>query len=288
VPPVTRSRFDAFLLDLDGTILDGRGALSGPTREAVARLTDEGYVVVLATGRSPAGTREVHRALGLSTEACCYNGSWIGRLDAPGDAPFHYAPIPDDVVPHLEPLERRARHGFRHHGEHKYTRRSADESHRRIARWFTNVVEVEALPGEALCPLPGRDLLRVSVFFDDLAATDAAWTALSDGARAALDRQTFPMAIFPDFEDVSLHLCEVQRKGRGKAEAYRLLSERCGIDPSRVVAVGDQRNDLPLLAEAGLAVCMGNAVPELREQADLVIGDHREDGFARFVATHVG
>jgi Cof subfamily protein (haloacid dehalogenase superfamily) len=284
VPIVTRDRYDAFLLDLDGTVLDGRGRLSDASRAAVGRLVDAGYVVVLATGRSPAGTREIHRELALPTEACCYNGCWIGRLDG-GAAPFHYAPIPDEVVPDLAPLESRARHRFRHHGDHKYTPRIADDAHRRIARWFTQVVEVEGDPAPAL---PDRDLLRVSAFFEDLEATDAAWTALSEGARAHLDRQTFPMAIFPEFEDVSLHLCEVQRKGRGKAEAYRLLAERHGIAASRVVAVGDQQNDVPLLEAAGLAVCMGNGVPALRAEADLVIGDHREDGFARFVADDVG
>jgi Cof subfamily protein (haloacid dehalogenase superfamily) len=280
---VTRDRFDAFLLDLDGTLLDGRGRLDGEERAAVLRLLERGYVVVIATGRSPAGTREVHRTLALETEACCYNGSWIGRLEG-GETPFHYAPIPDDLVPRLEPLERRARHRFRHHGEHKYTHRSDDERHRRISRWFTSVVEVEDGSGAGL---PARDLVRVSVFFEDLAATEAAWDSIAEDARASLDRQTFPMAIFPDFEDVGLHLCEVQRRGRGKAEAYRLLADRYGIDASRVVAVGDQQNDLPLLEEAGLAVCMGNGIPALRAAADLVIGDHRERGLARWIAAEV-
>jgi hydroxymethylpyrimidine pyrophosphatase-like HAD family hydrolase len=79
----------------------------------------------------------------------------------------------------------------------------------------------------------------------------------------------------------------VQRRGRGKAEACRWLSESRGIPPARVVAVGDQCNDVPLLREAGLAVAMGNAVPAARAEADLVIGDHREEGVARFLDDHV-
>jgi hydroxymethylpyrimidine pyrophosphatase-like HAD family hydrolase len=283
VPRVTRDRYDAFLVDLDGTLLDGQGTLDDGSRTAVARLLDAGYVVVIATGRSRAGTQEIHRALGLSTEACCYNGSWIGRFD--GEPPFHYAPIPDDLVPGLLPLERRARHRFRHHGDHKYTSRCGDASHQRIARWFTKVVEVDEDGGGRL---PDRDLVRVSAFFDDLGATEDAWGALPEDARRSLARETFPMAIFPGFEDVSLHLCEVQRKGRGKAEAYRLLADRYGVPASRVVAVGDQQNDLSLLGEAGLAVSMGNGVPALREVADLVIGDHREGGFARWIASELG
>jgi Cof subfamily protein (haloacid dehalogenase superfamily) len=278
---VTRDRYDAFLLDLDGTILDGRGELAPATREAVARLVDAGYVVVLATGRSPSGTRQIHQALGLDNEACCYNGSWIGRLD--GQAPpFHYSPIPDEFVPHLAPLESRARHRFRHHGDRKYTVKSEEATQRRLTGWFTHVSEVDADHA-----LPSRDLVRVSVFYDGAGSADAAWEALGEPARSALERQTFPMAIFPGWEEDALHLCEVQRKGRGKAEAFRLLSERHGIDASRVVVVGDQANDLCLFEDAGLAVSMGNGIPAVRAAADVVIGDHREDGFARFVAADV-
>jgi Cof subfamily protein (haloacid dehalogenase superfamily) len=289
MPIVTRDLYDAFLLDLDGTLLDGRGRVGDATRAAVARLVDKGYAVLLATGRSPSGTREVHRTLALDTEACCYNGSWIGDLHA-GGPPFHYAPIPDEVVPHLEPLERRARHRFRHHGEHKYTLLAADDdahrdSHRRIADWFTNVRELAAHEAHGM---PSKDLVRVSVFFDDGVAEEAAWTALAPEAREALDRQTFPLSLFPDFQDVGLHLCEVQRRGRGKAEAFRLLLERFGIPSERVVAAGDQRNDLPLLAEAGLAVAMGNSMPEVLEAADLVIGDHRTESLARWLDENVG
>jgi Cof subfamily protein (haloacid dehalogenase superfamily) len=289
MPIVTRDRYDAFLLDLDGTLLDGRGRVGEATRAAVSRLVDKGYAVFLATGRSPAGTRPVHETLALETEACCYNGCWIGDLREARD-PFHYAPIPDEVVPHLEPLERLARHRFRHHRDHKYTVRASDHdphrgAHRRIADWFTNVRELEASEAHGM---PSTELIRVSVFFEDGEAQEAAWTSLSPEAREALDRQTFPMSLFPDFEDVGLHLCEVQRKGRGKAEAFRLLRDRLGVPPERVVAAGDQRNDLPLLAEAGLALAMSNSMPEVFEVADLVVGDHRTEALARWLDENVG
>ncbi len=127
----------------------------------------------------------------------------------------------------------------------------------------------------------------MSLFFDGAEAVEAAWAGLSLAAREALHRETFPMAIFPGFEDVGLHLCEVQGRGNGKAEVYRYLLERHGIGAHRVVAVGDQRNDLSLLRDAGLPVAMGNAVEELRALARLVIGDHRDDGVARFLEEHV-
>jgi hypothetical protein len=80
-------------------------------------------------------------------------------------------------------------------------------------------------------------------------------------------------------------LCEVQR-GRGKAEVFRWL-EAHGIDASRVVAVRDQSNDVSMLDGAGLAVSMGNGIPTVKALADLVIGDHREEGVARVLEDEV-
>ena len=281
LPTVTRDHFDAFVLDLDGTLLDGRGALSDRGRDAVRRLRDAGYVVVLATGRSPSGTRGVHEALGLTTHLCCYNGAWIGSRD--GTDRWHYAPIPDDLVPRVAEVEGRARFGFRHQGERKYTGCARTPEHRRVAAWYTNVVEVAPGAGD----LPASDLVRVSLFFDGAPETDAAWDALPRDARETLHREVFPLSIFPDFGDVGLHLCEIQRRGLGKAESFRYLEEEHGIDARRIVAVGDHQNDLPMLRRAGLAVAMGNAGPAVRESAHLVIGDHREDGFAHWVETAV-
>ncbi len=283
MPTVTRERYDAFVLDLDGTLLDGRGQVTPRTIAAIARLKDEGYAVVLATGRSPAGTQPVHEALGLDTEACCYNGAWVGSFD--GRPPWHYAPIPDDLVGDVLGAEGLSRYTFRHQGGtgSKFTPRVADEHHRRLASWYLGVVEMDG----GRDALPTRDLVRVSLFFDGPEATDAAWASLPEASKTALHREVFALRIFPEFADLSLVLCEVQRRGLGKAEACRWLSERRGIPRERVVAVGDHANDVPLLKAAGLAVAMGNSAPPARQEAHLVIGDHREDGFARFVEDQV-
>jgi Cof subfamily protein (haloacid dehalogenase superfamily) len=283
MPTVHRDRYDALVLDLDGTLLDGQGRVTPRTREEVTRLCDRGWIVLLATGRSLAGTRDVHAELGLDTDVVCYNGAWIGRRD--GSCPWHYAPIPDDLLGEVAGVESRAEFLFRHQGDAKYTTRTGHPHHPRVTNWYVNAVVVEPPPAGAL---PDRDLLRVSLFFEGAHHSDAAWSSLSGPARERLHREVFPMSIFPEFADVGLVLCEVQRRGLGKAEALRYLRERHGVPAERVIAVGDQANDLPLLREAGLAVAMGNAIPEAREVADVVIGDHREEGVARWIAAEVG
>jgi hypothetical protein len=65
------------------------------------------------------------------------------------------------------------------------------------------------------------------------------------------------------------------------------LQEQFEIDPSRVVAVGDADNDLPMFRAAGLAVAMGNAGPEVQQEADLVLGDLDSGDLARMIVAMV-
>jgi len=48
----------------------------------------------------------------------------------------------------------------------------------------------------------------------------------------------------------------------------------------RVVAIGDNWNDVPMLEWAGLGVAMGQAVSEIQSKADLITLDEPGDGVA--------
>jgi Cof subfamily protein (haloacid dehalogenase superfamily) len=80
--------------------------------------------------------------------------------------------------------------------------------------------------------------------------------------------------------DVMNHTCS---KGRTLA----LWAERCGIDASEVMAVGDNFNDLEMLQYAGLPVLMANATPGLARDGWAVTLSNDEDGVAAAIETYV-
>ena len=59
------------------------------------------------------------------------------------------------------------------------------------------------------------------------------------------------------------------------------------VRADRVVAFGDNINDLPMLRAADVAVAVGNALPEVKAAADIVICFNTEDSVARFVYDHI-
>ena len=78
-------------------------------------------------------------------------------------------------------------------------------------------------------------------------------------------------------------MCEVLRHDASKWSALLHLAELWGVDRTEIVAVGDDMNDLPMIAGAGLGVAMGHAPESVRAAADHVTHDEENDGLARFV-----
>ena len=275
-----RDRYEAAFIDLDGTLLDGRGELSPRTHRAIRLLVEHGMKVILCTGRSIAGTEPFHRELALDTPMATYNGSWIGYESG---APVHYIPIPDELLAELFTHERDARFVFRHHNEWKHTVLTDHPEHHQISAWFEKVVHAEEHHH-----LPTADLLRISMFFCQSDAPDGDIEGMLLGKLPAATRErlrieVFPLNLFPPYADSTLHLFEVQGWSKGKAEALDYLERTQGIPHERMIAIGDQMNDLTMLESAGLAITPKNGVPQCQERAHLTIGHHEDEGIAAWV-----
>jgi len=87
-----------------------------------------------------------------------------------------------------------------------------------------------------------------------------------------------------------VEVLEVFDPSVNKWEGIMHVAKAHDIDPSQIVAIGDDVNDLTMIASAGLGVAMGNARPEVAAAARRVIGRNDQDGLAIFleelVATH--
>ena len=78
-----------------------------------------------------------------------------------------------------------------------------------------------------------------------------------------------------------MYFLEVFSSRATKAAGVMKLKELVHAD--RIVAFGDNLNDLEMLREADVGVAVGDAVEEVRQQADLVIGNSDADGVARYL-----
>lgn len=73
---------------------------------------------------------------------------------------------------------------------------------------------------------------------------------------------------------------DVVPKGINKSVGLRDLLIYLGLDCEEVACIGDNYNDLEMLAMAGQAIAMGNAVDEVKAIANFVTTNSNQDGIA--------
>lgn len=80
---------------------------------------------------------------------------------------------------------------------------------------------------------------------------------------------------------------DVTALGADKGEGILTMAKHLGLDPEYTMAFGDGGNDSTMIRRAGIGVAMGNAIDELKKEADFVTTTVDEDGI-RYALSHFG
>lgn len=80
-------------------------------------------------------------------------------------------------------------------------------------------------------------------------------------------------------------LVEIYSHTASKANGAKEIAEIIGAE--KITAFGDNLNDLVMLGGADTAVAVENAVPQVKEIADIIIGTNNDDSVVNFIAQDV-
>jgi Cof subfamily protein (haloacid dehalogenase superfamily) len=274
----TSPRYRILALDIDGTLLDRSGELRPRTVEAVARAVRAGIIPVLCTGRRYRRAAPVADRLGIKTPIICNSGALV--KEASCLRTLWRADLPRDV---LVPLFRL----FEERDEPivTFTDRTLEERDFIVARspvgrplfddyLNQNIEHAEVDPNWAnRDDLPHYHVCAIG----DRAKMEALERELLEQLPGQV--QTFVQRS-PRYAGT---MCEVLRHDASKWTALLHLASLWGVEPREICAVGDDRNDLPMIRGAGLGVAMGHASAEIHEAADRVTGSDDEDGVALLI-----
>ena len=75
----------------------------------------------------------------------------------------------------------------------------------------------------------------------------------------------------PEFTDITAN-------GADKGKGIQAIARHEGFDISRTIAFGDGGNDTSMIKQAGIGIAMGNAIDELKQQADYVTTSVDDNG----------
>jgi HAD superfamily hydrolase (TIGR01484 family) len=114
---------------------------------------------------------------------------------------------------------------------------------------------------------------------------------LSVGRAIIATREPYETVAFSLIKELGLELQIIFNKGAvmilptgvNKATGLGAALEHMNVAAQDVAAIGDAENDHALLAMCGIGVAVSNAVPTLKEHADVVTKGARGDGVAEWI-----
>lgn len=265
-PERVRPRFLAVATDLDGTLLGSAGTVSARTVRAVEAARDSGIAVLPATARPPAAMLSACKPAPVGPLAVCSNGSVLVDVDS-GEV-IHHHQLPSSVARMLMSTLREALPDMR------FAVETLDQFH-----YEEGMIEREAALRWGIATPPVHDMNeRLDAAITKLccwhprmkAAETAAAVATAAGELASVTSAGADWAL-------------VGAPGITKAAGLTAACGRLSITSDRVLAVGDELNDLPMLAWAGRSAAVGNARAEVLGAVADEIPPNVEDGVAQLL-----
>lgn len=270
-----------YVTDMDGTLLGADSRISPASMEMLRELIRQGARITVATARTPATVIPLLQGLRLPVPAIVMTGAawWNTASDEFENLrfftaecgmsaleicrcqdihPFVYILGPDRVsldVYHGASVMSRAEESFYLERKHLHFKRFSIGT-----------------------PPPASALGRSLIFFA-IGERQGIERAAAD-LRASTECSVF---CYPDIFNPAVGNLEIFAPGVSKARAVTALKEKVGAE--RVVVFGDNLNDLPMLEAADVAVAVGNALPEVKNRADIVIEPNITDSVPRFIAS---
>lgn len=257
-------------LDMDGTLLSSDHAVSGYTRDVLARVDAAGKIAALATGRCLSELREFIDTIPALRYVICENGANI--YDTRLKKSVHRVSFPEEDVEYLiGELEKRTVIAQMFMDDQSYIRAplSIDLTPYRL-EYFRSVFETGSVFDPDLFDLyrskhPPVD--KIDLYFSS--------EADQEEFRAVAAQRDIEIA-----GSIGIGL-ELSPPNANKSDGLIKLCELLGVPAEESIAIGDADNDRGILLAAGLAVAMGNALDEIKEIADVVTDDNDHHGAAR-------
>lgn len=260
-------------LDLDGTVFDDEKRISPRTLDAMQAAIDRGVIVLPATGRPVSGVPEEFLHMPGVRYALTSNGATVTEL-VTGRRIVELTFDADDAIriyDILRPFDCAMSifiDGKSYTSTENFDR--MQELSPPALRPYLRNSRIAVDDIHALMRRHAHGIEKFSILYPDYPTRDAARAAVTAACRV---------------EATSSLGCNLELNAPGvtKGQALLNLAETLGYCREQVMACGDSDNDLAMIKAAGLGVAMGNAEPEVRAAADVIVADNNHDGVAEAI-----
>jgi Cof subfamily protein (haloacid dehalogenase superfamily) len=261
-------------VDIDGTLLNPQFQISDADMAALRRAHQEEVEVILVTGRRHTFALPIARQLGFDLWLVSSNGAVTRSLS--GET-FHRDLLPRETCRKLCIAMQEFRGNtvltFDIEGKGAIVLEHMRELNGSIQRWLEKNMEYINFV------IPLEDSLTTdpvqAMFCGPIARMHQALHGL---ATCGLEKDITVLRTEYPLRDLSI--VDVLNQGCSKGHALERWANYRGIPREQVMAIGDNYNDVEMLAFAGMPYIMGNACAELRDKGWAVTLPNDQNGVA--------
>ena len=258
-------------LDLDGTLLGPDWKVSEADKEAIALARERGAHIVINTTRWYEITLRTARRLDLTSPMVCHNGAHI-KSPASGEELLHL-PIATEIAREIAAF--------------------CDERQWEAYTTVAGVTYMRTRWQDQIDPARLPEGMRVAARHAEH-VTGPATGILAFGedaireVPAAFEQRYAGKLAFPvGWSESQQPYVTITVAGVDKGTGLRAVCEHLGVPLEESMAVGDAQPDVPMFEAAGVGVAMGNAIDEVKAQADAVAPSNSDGGVAWAIRRYV-
>ncbi|MDN7225756.1 Cof-type HAD-IIB family hydrolase [Planococcus sp. N064] len=247
-------------IDLDGTLLTDDLIISPNTVTAIQRAVEAGTIVTIATGRMFSSAKLIALQLNLNVPLITYQGALV--KDVNEKQVVYERIVPPHIAQKIIEISREKQlHLQLYQDDILY---SAVENDKLIA--YAEAVKVPYRIEPNLIKLAEKGVTKL-LFIEEPHVLD-----LLQGELQSL------IGDFAHIAKSKKHYLEITHPEANKGNALLFLANMLGVERTEIIGIGDNYNDIELIAAAGLGVAMGNAVKEIKDMADYTTFSNNEEG----------
>ena len=264
-------------IDIDGTLLDPHFQVSAANLDALRRAHDRGIEIILVTGRRHTFALPIAKALGFDLWLITSNGAVTRSTN--GEA-FHRDLLPRStalkLVQYMIDFRGNCVLTFDHEGKGALALETMEELNLSIQKWL----EKNSQYLEFVRPLE-RCLTEDPIQAMFCGTVAKMGTAMEHLARAQFTDEI--TVLRTQYIARDLTIVDVLNQGCSKGHAVERWATHRGLAREQVMAIGDNYNDIEMLAFAGFPVIMGNASDDLKQNGWTVTLGNDQSGVAAAV-----
>jgi hydroxymethylpyrimidine pyrophosphatase-like HAD family hydrolase len=268
-------------IDIDGTLLDSRFQLSAENNEAILAAGSHGVEVVLVTGRRYLSARPIASQLPIPLPLITSNGAVVrSSTGVTLDRQLLPQASARRVLAATRKYRRHTALFFDQEGAGQIMTEELDLVHPPVQRYVDRSRTLMLKVGNLERSLQEDP---IQVFFIGPATSMRSLCRLLAGMAPAAGVSVART----EYAERDLALVDVLALNCNKGAALARYAKRQGMEPSQIMALGDNWNDLEMLELAGLPVIMGNSSQDLKERGWPVTASNDENGVAQAIRRYL-